>query len=117
MIASELAAINAAARPCTARAPTSTPWVGATPPISEVIPNSDQRRYERAALPEEIGRATAKHQEAGERDRIRVDDPLQVRRGEAEARLDRGQRDVDDAQVEDDHELGHATDDQQPWRT
>ncbi len=77
-------------------------------------PEQDQAGDERAALAEVVGRAPAEHQEAGERDRVCVDDPLQVRRGEAEVRLDRRQRDVDDAQVEDDHELRHAADDQQP---
>ena len=39
MIASEHAAIKAPARPCTARAPTSTTWSGAAPPASEVSAN------------------------------------------------------------------------------
>ncbi len=73
-----------------------------------------QRQHEHPALAEVVGGAAAEHQEAGERDRVGVDDPLQFGRREAEARLDRGQRDVDDAQVEDDHELRHAADDQQP---
>jgi FtsZ-interacting cell division protein ZipA len=77
----------------------------------------NQRRDERPALPEVIGRAATEHQEARERDHIGVDNPLQVGRGEPKARLDRGQRDVDDAQVEDDHELGHAANGQQPRRT
>jgi hypothetical protein len=77
----------------------------------------EQRQDEYAALPEVIGRSAAEHQEARERDRVGVDDPLQFGRQEAEARLDRGQRDVDDAQVEDHHELRHAADDQQPHRT
>ena len=39
MIASDVAAINAPARPCTARAATSTIWSGAAPPASEASPN------------------------------------------------------------------------------
>ena len=80
-------------------------------------PEQEQRQDEHAALPEVVGGATAEHQEARERDRVGVDDPLQFGRGEAEAQLDRGQRDVDDAQVEDHHELGHAADGQEPRRT
>ena len=76
----------------------------------------DQRRRERPPLPEVVGGAAAEHQEARERDRVRVDDPLQVSRGEVQARLDRRQRDVDDAQVEDHHELRHAADDEDPRR-
>ena len=114
MIASEDAAIRAPARPCTARAPISNPRSGRDAARQRGEPEQDQRHDEHPALPEVIGRAAAEHQEAREGDRVRVDDPLQVGRGEAEARLDRGQRDVDDAQVEDDHELGHAADGQQP---
>ncbi len=72
-----------------------------------------ERRHERAPLPEVIAGPPPEHQEAGERDRIRIDHPLQFGRGEAEARLDRGQRHVDDAEVEDDHELRDAADGEQ----
>ena len=89
---------------------------GARPPASEASANSSSASDEHPALAEVVGGAPAEHQEAGERDRVGVDDPLQLGRGEAEARLDRGQRDVDDAQVEDDHELRDAADDQQPRR-
>ncbi len=77
-------------------------------------PEHEQRHHEHAALAEVVGRAPAEHQEAGESDRVGVDDPLQFWRREAEAQLDRGQRDVDDAQVEDDHELRDAAHAQQP---
>src|SRR5581483_6618674 len=73
-----------------------------------------EREHERAPLPVAVGGAAADHQEPGEGDRVRVDDPLQVDRREAETRLDRRQRDVDDAQVEDDHELRHAAHGEQP---
>ena len=72
----------------------------------------DQGGHEHPPLPELVGGPAAQHQEAGERDRIRVDHPLQVGRGEVQARLDRGQRHVDDAQVEDHHELRHTADDE-----
>ncbi len=76
-------------------------------------PEHEQRHHEHPALPEVVGGAPAEHQEARERDRVGVDDPLQFGRGEAEARLDRGQRDVDDGEVEDHHELRHAAHSQQ----
>ena len=114
MIASEHAAIRAPARPCTARAPIEHLAVRRDAARQRGEPEQEQRRHEHPALAEVVGGAPAEHQEARERDRVRVDDPLQFGRGEAEARLDRGQRDVDDAQVEDDHELRHAADDQQP---
>ena len=82
MIASEHAAISAPPRPCTARAPTSISWPGAAPPASEASPNSISASDEHPALPEVVGGAAAEHQEARERDRVGVDDPLQFRRGE-----------------------------------
>ena len=114
MIASEHAAISAPARPWSARATISISRFGASAAGQRGEPEQHQRSDERAALAEVVGGAAAEHQEAGEGDRVGVDDPLQVGRGEAEARLDRGQRDVDDAQVEDDHELRHAAHGQQP---
>jgi hypothetical protein len=92
MIASDDAAIRAPAKPCAARAPISSP------------------RSDHPPLPEVICRAPSEQQKAGEGNRIRVDHPLQIGRREAKARLDRWQRHVDDAQVEDDHELGDAAD-------
>ncbi len=75
-----------------------------------------EREDERTSLAPVIGRTAAEHEEARERDRIGVDHPLQVGGVETEARLDRRERDVDDAQVEDDHELRDAAHDQQPRR-
>jgi hypothetical protein len=73
----------------------------------------EQPGDERPALAEQVGGAPAEHQKAGERDRVGVDDPLQVGVGEAEALVDRRQRDVDDRDVEDDHELRQAAEGQQ----
>ena len=49
---------------------------------------------------------TTEEQERAERERIPGDDPLQVRRGEVQLPLDGRERDVDDAEVELQHELG-----------
>ena len=71
---------------------------------------------EGAASAEDVGAAAAEQQEAGEDDRVGVDDPLEAGRREAEAVADRRQRDVDDRDVEDDHELRQAEQDQQGRR-
>ena len=65
-------------------------------------------------VPEQVRRAPAEQQEAGERDRVGVDDPLQVDDREAEVIADRRQRDVHDRHVEDDHELREAAEDEGP---
>jgi hypothetical protein len=67
---------------------------------------------EHLAPPEQIGGATAEQQEAGERERVGVDDPGQAGGREAEVGGDRRQRDVHDRHVEHDHELRHAAEDQ-----
>ena len=68
----------------------------------------DEPGHEDAAASEQVGGPAAEQQEAGEGDRVGVDDPLQVDLGEAEAVADRRQRDVDDGDVENDHELRQA---------
>jgi hypothetical protein len=55
---------------------------------------------EDSALAVEVGGATAEQQQAAEGDRVDVDHPLQCVGGEGEVVLDRGQRDVDDRDVE-----------------
>ena len=65
------------------------------------------------AAGEEVGGAPGQHQEAGEGERVGVDHPLQAGVGEAERLVDLRQRDVDDRDVEDDHELREADGQQQ----
>jgi hypothetical protein len=55
--------------------------------------------------PEEVGEPPAEQEGAAEHDRVGGDHPLQVLLGEAEIALDRGQGDVNDRDVENDHEL------------
>ena len=55
---------------------------------------------------EEVARAGAEEQQAAEGEDVGVEDPRELAAREAEARLDVGQRDVDDGGVEHDHELG-----------
>ena len=59
-------------------------------------------------LAPQVAGTAGQHEEAREDDRVGIDDPLQVRGRELQARLDRRKRDVDDRQVEDDHELRDA---------
>ena len=80
MIASDEAAMNAQLKPCTPRAMTSIALVCAAPPAERGQREQDQRGDEHPALPELVGRPAAEHQEAGERDRVGVDDPLQLGR-------------------------------------
>ena len=80
MIASEQAAMIAPPRPCIARAPISISGSERDAARERREPEQEQRRDERAALPEEVGGATAEHQKARERDRVGVDDPLQFGR-------------------------------------
>ena len=61
---------------------------------------------EEAALAVEVAEAAAEQQEAAERERVGVDDPRQVVLVEVERVADRGEGDVDDGGVQNDHELG-----------
>ncbi len=113
MIASDVAASSAPPSPCSARARVKTRLVGAPPAAAEASAKGFQTEHERPSLPEHVGAAAGQHQEAREHDRVRVDHPLELRGGEAQAGLDRGQGDVDDRQVEDHHELRDAADPEQ----
>ena len=73
-----------------------------------------QPGHEHAPAAEQVGGAAAEEQEAGEGQRVGVDHPLQVDGREAEVVADRRQRDVDDRDVEDDHELREAGQGQDP---
>ena len=65
---------------------------------------------EDAALAEQVAHSAGEQQQAAEGDQVGVDDPGQVALGEAEAFLDRGQGDVHDRRVEDDHQHRAAED-------
>ena len=56
----------------------------------------------------EVARAAAQQEEAAERERVRVHDPLQVGLRHLQVGLDRRERDVHDRRVQDHHELRHA---------
>ena len=107
-IESEAGAMTAPPSPWTARAAISTRLAVGEAAGQRGEREQEQARDEHPPAPEQVSRAAAEEQEAGEGDRIGVDDPLQVDLGEVEPRADRGQRDVDDRDVEDDHELRQA---------
>ena len=67
---------------------------------------------EHAAVPPAVPQRSTEQQQARERDRVAVHDPLQVRQRRGELAPDRGRRHVHDGHVEDDHEVA-GTDRQQ----
>src|SRR3954453_5100593 len=122
MIASVPGSSSAAPTPCTPRAPTSTPVDGAAPAAAaRGRPRAGrERRHAEQPQPAEhdapvavqvADRAAGEH-EAGERDRVAVDDPLQPRRRRLQLLADARQRDVDDRDVELDEEQPGAHDDE-----
>ena len=72
----------------------------------------DEAGEEDPPAPEEVAEAPGQEQQAAEGDEEGVDDPGEVRLAEAQIVLDRRQRDVHDRDVEDDHQLREADDDQ-----
>ncbi len=70
----------------------------------------DHAREEHPLAADQVAEPAGQEQQAAEGDEERVDHPGEVRLAEAEIGLDRGQRDVHDRDVEDDHQLGEADD-------
>jgi len=68
----------------------------------------DQAREEDAPAPQQVGGASTEQQEAAEHERVCADHPLEILLRETEVDFDRGQRDVHDRDVQDDHELDCA---------
>src|SRR5262249_13871284 len=64
--------------------------------------------------PDQIRQGTGGEHERGERQRVGVDDPLQLREARVQIPLDRRQGDVHHRDVEEEHEHGGADDDQRP---
>ena len=67
---------------------------------------SDEPGDEEPPPPEQVGQPAAEQEHAAEHDRVGGHHPLQALLAEVQVGLDRGQRDVHDRDVEDDHELG-----------
>ena len=72
----------------------------------------DEADHEDAPPPAQVGEPASEEQEAAEHERVRRDHPLQVLLREPEVDLDRRQRDVHDRDIENDHELHHAQQEQ-----
>ena len=108
MIDSAAGAISAAPSPWTPRKTISASEVGASPFSERGDREDDDADEEDPLAPHQVAGAPAEKQEAAEGERVRVDDPLQVGVRHLQVFLDRGQRDVHDRRVEDDHELRHA---------
>jgi hypothetical protein len=70
------------------------------------------REHELAA--EQVGQRPSGEQQRGERQRIGVDHPLDVGEARVQVGGDLGQRDVDDRDVEQQHERRHADDHERP---
>ena len=82
-------------------------------PAQDRGPGEDHQSDEVHPLaPEEIAKPAGQQQQATEGDQVGVDDPGQAGLREAQVRLDRGQRYVDDRHVDDDQEEPGAEDDQ-----
>src|SRR3954466_5660512 len=108
---------SAAPMPWIARTAIRVSEFGANPPASEAAPNSARPIMKRRRRPSRSlarpprnstppkGSAAPEQQQAAEGERVPVDDPLEAVGGEPEIGLDRGQGDVHDRDVEDDHEL------------
>ena len=85
--------------------------LGPREPVEERA-DREQRQagHEQAPAAEQVGHAPTEEQDAAEEDRVGGDHPLEALLAEVEVGLDRRQRDVDDRDVEDDHELGRHED-------
>ena len=68
----------------------------------------DEAEGERALPPEAVAEAAGGEQQAGEHERVGVDDPLELAGGRAEVAHQGRQRHVEDRVVDDDHEQAEA---------
>ena len=98
----------AAPRPWSARATMSDVSSHANPQSREPTEKMTRPGHEHDAPADDVRQTAAEQQEAAEHERVGADDPLQVVLREPEIRLDRGKRDVDDRDVQDDEELRDA---------
>ena len=96
--------------PWTKRAPISISWLCGDGADQRGGGEDRQAGEEDAALADQVADPAGQQQQAAEGDHVGVDDPGEVALGEAEVVLDRGQGDVDDRRVEDDHQHPRAED-------
>src|SRR3954466_6715607 len=90
--------------PCTKRAPISMASVCAAPHSREASVKTVRPTRKTCLRPTRSPIWPARRKHAAEGDEVGVDHPGEARLREAEVGLDRGQRDVHDRLVEDDHQ-------------
>ena len=112
--ASEVANIAAPPTPCRPRARFSSVGSPAIPQRNEAKVKIAKPIGEDAPAPEPVAERAGGEQEGGEGQRVGVDDPLQAREAGVEVALDVGQGDVDDRDVEQQHERRDETSEQGP---
>ena len=94
--------------PWSRRAPISIPWLSASPHRTDAAVNRTRPVRNTFLRPDQVAEPAGQQQEAAEGDQVAVDHPREVRLGEVQVALDRGQRDVHDRRVEDHHQLAEA---------
>ena len=115
--ASEVANIIAPPMPCKPRARFSNSGVVGEAAEQRGDGEDAEADHEHPPPPEQVGERAGRQQQRGERQRVGVDDPLQVGEAGVQVALDVGQRDVHDRDVEQQHEGRHADGDQRPALT
>ena len=86
----------------------------AIPQANDAMVNSTRPSVKTAAATEEVGERAGREHRRGERERVRVDHPLELSEARIEVALHVGQGDVDDRDVEEKHEDRRAHGDQRP---
>ena len=94
--------------PCTKRAATSHDGALSGAAQQRGAGEQGDAREEDAPAADQVADPAREQQQAPERDQVGVHDPREARGREVQVFLDRGQRDVHDRHVEDDHQHPHA---------
>ena len=94
--------------PCTARPAISNASLRRERARQRSDREQGESEHQDPAATEQIRGATAEQQEAAERQRVRGYHPLQARGGQVQIAADRRQRDVDDREIDDRHEVRAA---------
>ena len=114
MIERAVGVMIAAPTPWTTRAASSAAGDQASPHIERRGREEQDTGHEQAPAPEQVGRPSSEQEQAAEGERVGAQHPLQALLGEAEVRLDRGQRHEHDRGVEEHHEEGAAEERKRP---
>ena len=112
--ASEVANIIAPPMPWSPRATFSSRGRSGQPAEERGEDEEQQAGHENPPPAQQIGDRAGREQQRGERQRVRVDDPLQILEARAQVALDARQGDVHDRDVEQQHEDRQAHHQQRP---